>query len=257
MTSSLSEALAQTCPGRRVLVTGSTGFVGSWLSYMLSLQGAEVIGLSLGVPRDASLGRVEMHRAVQNVVGDVTNYAGVLAVIQQYKPEVVFHLAAQALVLPSYENPLSTFSTNVMGTANVLEALRVTRCAGCCVVITSDKCYAAPLGSYAWAHSETDPLGGDDPYSASKAAAEIVSQSYWQSFGGSQLPAMATARAGNILGGADWAPGRLVPDWAPLCARRPAPLPPSSRRCSAVATRPRRYCRLRAAGRRLTGQRLR
>ena len=88
-----------------------------------------------------------------------------------------------------------------MGTANVLEALRVTRCAGCCVVITSDKCYAAPLGSYAWAHSETDPLGGDDPYSASKAAAEIVSHSYWQSFGGTQLTAVATARAGNILGG--------------------------------------------------------
>ena len=145
-------------------------------------------------------GASRWHRAVQNVVGDVTNYAGVLAVIQQYKPEVVFHLAAQALVLPSYENPLSTFSTNVMGTANVLEALRVTRCAGCCVVITSDKCYAAPLGGYAVAHSETDPLGGDDPYSASKAAAEIVSQSYWQSFGGTQLTAIATARAGNISG---------------------------------------------------------
>jgi CDP-glucose 4,6-dehydratase len=101
-----------------------------------------------------------------------------------------------------------------MGTANVLEALRVTRCAGCCVVITSDKCYAQPVGSYALAHSETDPLGGDDPYSASKAAAEIVSHSYWQSFGGTQLPAIATARAGNILGGGDWAPGRLVPDWA-------------------------------------------
>jgi len=127
---------------------------------------------------------------------------------------VVFHLAAQPLVLPGYEQPLSTFSTNVMGTANVLEALRVTRCAGCCVVITSDKCYAEPLGSYTSAHSETDPLGGDDPYSASKAAAEIVSHSYWESFGATQLPAIATARAGNILGGGDWALGRLVPDWA-------------------------------------------
>jgi CDP-glucose 4,6-dehydratase len=214
VTSSLSEALARTCPGRRVLVTGSTGFVGSWLSYMLSLQGAEVIGLSLPAPREASLGRAEMARAVQNVIGDVTNYASVLAVVREYEPEVVFHLAAQALVLPSYEQPLSTFATNIMGTANVLEALRITQCAGCCVVITSDKCYAEPLGGYAVAHSETDPLGGDDPYSASKAAAEIVSHSYWQSFGGSQLTAVATARAGNIVGGGDWALGRLVPDWA-------------------------------------------
>jgi CDP-glucose 4,6-dehydratase len=214
VSSSLSEALARTFPGRRVLVTGSTGFVGSWLSYMLSLQGAEVVGLSLPAPRDVPMGRAQMARAVRNVTGDVTNYPSVLAVMRDYEPDVVFHLAAQALVLPSYEQPLSTFATNVMGTANVLEALRVTRCAGCCVVITSDKCYAQPVGSYALAHSETDPLGGDDPYSASKAAAEIVSHSYWQSFGGTQLPAIATARAGNILGGGDWAPGRLVPDWA-------------------------------------------
>jgi CDP-glucose 4,6-dehydratase len=181
---------------------------------MLSLQGADVIGLSLPAPRDASLGRAEMARAVQNVIGDVTNYPSVLAVVREYEPEVVFHLAAQALVLASYEQPLSTFATNIMGTANVLEALRVTQCASCCVVITSDKCYAEPLGSYALAHSETHPLGGDDPYSASKAAAEIVSHSYWQSFGGSQLPPIATARAGNIFGGGDWALGRLVPDWA-------------------------------------------
>lgn len=181
---------------------------------MLSLQGAEVVGLSLPAPRDVPMGRAQMARAVRNVTGDVTNYPSVLAVMRDYEPDVVFHLAAQALVLPSYEQPLSTFATNVMGTANVLEALRVTRCAGCCVVITSDKCYAQPVGSYALAHSETDPLGGDDPYSASKAAAEIVSHSYWQSFGGTQLPAIATARAGNILGGGDWAPGRLVPDWA-------------------------------------------
>jgi CDP-glucose 4,6-dehydratase len=242
VTSSLSEALGRTCPGRRVLVTGSTGFVGSWLSYILSLQGAEVIGLSLPVPRDASFGRAEMAWAVQSVIGDVTNYPSVLAVMREYEPNVVFHLAAQALVLPSYEQPLSTFSTNVMGTANVLEALRVTRCAACCVVITSDKCYAAPLGRHASAHSETDPLGGDDPYSASKAAAEIVSQSYWRSFGGSQLPPMATARAGNILGGGDWAPGRLVPDWArsardgrPLSLRHPDAVRPWQHVLDAIA----------------------
>jgi CDP-glucose 4,6-dehydratase len=240
--SSFSEALARTCPGRRVLVTGSTGFVGSWLSYILRLQGAEVIGLSLPVPHGASLGRSEMARAVQNVIGDVTNYASVLSVVRDYQPDVVFHLAAQALVLPSYEQPLSTFSTNVMGTANVLEALRATPGAGCCVIITSDKCYAAPPGNDAAPHSETDALGGDDPYSASKAAAELVCQSYWQSFGGRQLPPMATARAGNILGGGDWAPGRLVPDWArsaregnPLSLRHPDAVRPWQHVLDAIA----------------------
>jgi CDP-glucose 4,6-dehydratase len=129
-----------------------------------------------------------------------------------------------------------------MGTANVLEALRVTRCAACCIVITSDKCYAAPPEGGTWAHSETDPLGGDDPYSASKAAAEIVSQSYWRSFGGSQLAPMATARAGNVFGGGDWAQGRLVPDWArsaregqPLSLRYPDAVRPWQHVLDAIA----------------------
>jgi len=149
-----------------------------------------------------------------DITCDVANYASVLQVMEEHRPEVIFHLAAQALVLPGYERPLATFATNVMGTAHVLEAARATACTSCCVVVTSDKCYATVAANGTREHPETDPLGGDDPYSASKAAAEVVANSYWCSFGGRQLRAVATARAGNIIGGGDWAPDRIVPDWA-------------------------------------------
>lgn len=230
---SLTEALQRACSGRRILVTGATGFVGSWLAYLLVLHEAEVVGLSLPVPADVVTTRAGLTNRVLNITCDVTDYASVLRVMEEHRPEVVFHLAAQALVLPGYEGPLATFATNVMGTTHVLEAIRTTQCASCCVVVTSDKCYASVAGNGAREHPETDPLGGEDPYSASKAAAEIVTNSYWRSFGGTQLRAVATARAGNIIGGGDWAPGRIVPDWArsvrsstPLHLRHPGAVRP-------------------------------
>jgi CDP-glucose 4,6-dehydratase len=193
-----------------VLVTGTTGFVGSWLARVLTLHGAEVTGLSLPAPAEIATERARMCSKVHDVYADITQYSVTAAAVRDFQPEVVFHLAAQALVLEGYEQPLATFTTNVMGTAHLLEALRMAGGALCCVVVTSDKCYAASPH----AHRETDPLGGDDPYSASKAAAEIVSNAYRQSFRRLGLPPVATARAGNIVGGGDWAPGRLVPDWA-------------------------------------------
>ena len=238
----LEEAIQRTCSGRRVLVTGSTGFVGSWLAYLLATHGATVVGLSLPVPLEARALRHGVDRPVRSVIGDVNNFATVLGVVKDYEPEIIFHLAAQALVLPSYEQPLATMATNIMGTANVLEALRLTGCSLSCVVVTSDKCYAvSPRDSYR-PHNETDPLGGSDPYSASKAGAEIVTSAYWQSFGGTSLRAIATARAGNILGGGDWAIGRIVPDWArsilassPLYLRQPEAVRPWQHVLDAIA----------------------
>ena len=206
----LEAALDRVCRGRRVLVTGTTGFVGSWLAHLLTLHGAEVTGMSLPAPAEIAAERARMCAKVHEVNADIREYSQTAAVVRDFQPHVVFHLAAQALVLQGYEDPMATFATNVMGTAHLLEALRLVGSARCCVVITSDKCYAPSQR----AHLETDPLGGDDPYSASKAAAEIVSNAYRQSFGSSGLPPVATARAGNIVGGGDWAAGRLVPDWA-------------------------------------------
>jgi CDP-glucose 4,6-dehydratase len=198
--------------------------VGSWLAYALALNGAEVVGLSLPAPAPDWATRAGLASGVRNLTGDIRDYETVLATVRDERPEVVFHLAAQPFVLMSYEQPLATLATNVMGTAHVLEALRTTGNAACCVVVTSDKCYATADT----AHAETDPLGGDDPYSASKAAAEVVTGAFVRSFGAAGLPPVATARAGNIIGGGDWAPGRIVPDWArsvrdgaPLLLRHP------------------------------------
>ena len=170
--------------GKRVLVTGHTGFVGKWLTTWLEMLGADVYGVSL--PQDLRLPWVASD-----------------AVIDSWA-EIVFHLAAQALVGESYDDPLGTFETNVMGTVNVLDAARLSPSVKATVVITSDKCYA-PSGGL---HAESDPLGGNDPYSASKGAAEFIVNAYRESFG----LHVATARAGNIIGGGDLAEGRIVPD---------------------------------------------
>lgn len=207
-----SPAFHDAYAGKRVFVTGHTGFKGSWLCEWLNRLGARVTGYSIGIPTTPSLfeglglaGRID-HR-----LGDVRDYPALAAAMRDARPDVVFHLAAQPIVLTSYEEPKLTFDTNVGGTLNVLEAIRQLGTVAAAVVVTSDKCYENVEWEYGY--RESDRLGGKDPYSASKAGAEIVFSSYWRSFfsGRAGLRA-ATARAGNVIGGGDWAKHRIVPD---------------------------------------------
>lgn len=204
----LSEILERSYRGRRVLITGHNGFVGSWLTYVLSLAGAHVVGYSLSPVEGGIAEALDLDDRCLSIEGDVRDLQALEQVFRAHQPEIVFHLAAQPLVLASFEDPLGTLSTNVMGTANVLESIRRQPSVRSCVVITSDKCYATSPE----AHDESDPFGGDDLYSASKGAAEIVIQAYRHSFFGRSAQAVAAARAGNIVGGGDWAEHRIVPD---------------------------------------------
>lgn len=198
--------------GRRVLITGHTGFKGGWLATWLHQLGAHVAGMALPPETDPSLFlEARIADFVDSMAVDIRDEARVSAIISGFAPEIVFHLAAQPLVRLGYEAPLSTFATNVMGTANVLEAARHAPSVRAVVVVTSDKCYRES-GSI-WGYRESDPLGGHDPYSASKAAAEVVTAAWRDSFGTeSGAPLIASARAGNVIGGGDWAKDRLVPD---------------------------------------------
>jgi CDP-glucose 4,6-dehydratase len=195
-----------------ILVTGDTGFKGSWLAIWLLNLGANVIGYSL--PPKTAKDNFELcglSRKMTHIDGDVRKYDSVRTALSEHKPSIVFHLAAQALVLDSYNQPRYTYDTNIMGTANVLEAVRQEPSTKAVVNVTSDKCYE----NKEWVHSyrETDPLGGKDPYSASKAASEILTQSYISSFfNNDDGAAIASARAGNVIGGGDWAENRIFPD---------------------------------------------
>jgi CDP-glucose 4,6-dehydratase len=192
-----------------VLVTGHTGFKGGWLCLWLRELGASVTGFSLAPPTEPSLyAAARVGNAIDELRGDVTDPASVRAAVEEARPEVVVHLAAQPIVRRSFEDPPGTFATNVMGTAHVLDALRTAPDARVAVVVTSDKCYE-PRADGAPCR-EGDPLGGADPYSASKACAELVAAAHQRSFPGA--PVVATARAGNVIGGGDWADDRLVPD---------------------------------------------
>ena len=201
--------------GRRVLVTGHTGFKGSWLVCLLKRMGAEVLGFSLG-PMDGPSHWSLLNQPCDEVAGDLRDADRLNAVVDEFKPEVVFHLAAQALVRPSYEDPLSTYQTNVMGTLNLLEASRRVGSAQAIVVVTSDKCYENL--ELQRGYNEGDAMGGFDPYSSSKGCAELAVASYRRSFlnpsafGQSHQTLIATARAGNVIGGGDWAVDRLLPD---------------------------------------------
>jgi CDP-glucose 4,6-dehydratase len=199
--------------GKKVLVTGNTGFKGSWLSLWLLEMGAEVYGLSNGVPGDTCMfNQLGIEQKIHHHWADVRDAAKVQEIIREIQPEFVFHLAAQALVSISYEAPLDTISTNVMGTANILEALRLENPDCTAVLITSDKCYDNV--EWVWGYKETDPMGGKDIYSGSKGAAEIVFKSYFHSFFQKESckVRLCTARAGNVIGGGDWALDRIIPD---------------------------------------------
>lgn len=217
--------------GRKIFVTGHTGFKGSWLSAWLLALESQVAGFSMGVPTTPShFKTLGLSSRMKDLRGDIRDRAAVTSAMQDFAPEVVFHLAAQALVRRSYEEPASTIESNALGTMNVLEAVRVCPSVKAVVVITSDKCYRNE--EWVWGYRETDHLGGADPYSASKGCAEIIAHSYFQSFFASG-PGCATVRAGNVIGGGDWAADRIVPD----CARAWAMRKPVSIR-SPLATRP-------------------
>ena len=198
--------------GRRVFVTGHTGFKGSWLIFLLRELGAEVTGFALApTSPDSNFELLGLQEHIHHILGDIRDGAHLARAVQDCQPEVVFHLAAQALVRPSYDDPSATFATNVMGSTNLLEAVRHCDSIRSLVYITSDKCYEN--NEWVWGYRETDTLGGRDPYSASKAAAELVYSSYQRSFFTHRLGlGAATVRAGNVIGGGDWAVDRIIPD---------------------------------------------
>lgn len=197
---------------KKVLVTGHTGFKGAWISLWLEMLGARVAGLALEPHTEQDLFVLAgLHERLRDHRGDIRNLETVLRVFEAEQPELVFHLAAQPLVLESYRDPVGTFATNTQGTAHILEAIRQTPSVKAAVMITTDKCYE----NQEWVHGyrESDPMGGHDPYSASKGAAEVVIAAYRRSFFTKENgPAIASARAGNVIGGGDWSDYRLVPD---------------------------------------------
>lgn len=203
---------ANSYENKRVLVTGHTGFKGSWLSAWLIALGARSAGFSLAVPTEPShFECLSLHSKMRDYRGDIRDYEAFRKCVDDFKPEIIFHLAAQALVKKSYADPVSTFETNMLGTMNVMETVRFCPSVQAVIVITSDKCYRN--NEWVWGYRETDYLGGADPYSASKGCAEIIAQSYFKSFFYNH-PACATVRAGNVIGGGDWALDRIVPDCA-------------------------------------------
>ena len=198
--------------GKRVLITGHTGFKGSWLCMWLNKLGAVVSGLSLNesVSNPNLFTALNINYLVMDNRGDISDYQTCFDTVKKTKPEIVIHMAAQPLVRLSYSNPLQTYNTNVLGTANLLEAIRECESVQSIIVITTDKCYENIEKDYAYV--ETDALGGYDPYSSSKACAEHVVSAYYRSFFKDNEVGLATARAGNVIGGGDWASDRLVPD---------------------------------------------
>lgn len=197
--------------GKKVLVTGHTGFKGSWLSLWLQSLGADVSGLALKPPTTPNMFELtNIGEGMRSYVADIRDFNAVEKVVSEARPEIVIHMAAQPLVRYSYQNPIETYATNVMGTVHLLEALRKEGCTKAVVSVTSDKCYENK--EWVWGYREDEPMGGFDPYSNSKGCAELVTSAYRRSFFQVKGIGLASARAGNVIGGGDWAQDRLIPD---------------------------------------------
>lgn len=211
MTGPLQHTNADFWRSKRVLVTGHTGFKGSWLSLWLQSMGAVLRGISLEPPTEPALFSVaRVAEGMEHRIVDIRDFAAVKSQIDEFQPEIIIHMAAQPLVRLSYHEPIETYATNVMGTVHVLEAARHARSVRSIVNITTDKCYENR--EWVWGYREEEPMGGHDPYSSSKGCAELVSSAYRKSFLKDAGIALATARAGNVIGGGDWALDRLIPD---------------------------------------------
>lgn len=199
--------------GKKVLITGHTGFKGTWLTTWLLNLGADVCGISIDIPTTPSMfNELNLSKKIEHHIADVRNLSEISNIINEFKPDFLFHLAAQPIVSLSYSDPLNTISTNVIGTANILEVLRHLEHRCYAVIVTSDKCYENV--EWVWGYKETDPVGGRDIYSGSKGAAEVIFHAYQQSFfpEPNGCVRLATGRAGNVIGGGDWATDRIVAD---------------------------------------------
>src|SRR5664280_393355 len=198
--------------GKRVLVTGHTGFKGSWLTQWLKRAGADVTGFALAPPTTPSLfDRARVGDGIRSIEGDIRDLDVLTRAVAEAKPGIIIHLAAQSLVRASYDDPVGTYATNVMGTVHLLDVVRRAESVRIVIVVTSDKCYENR--EWLWPYRENEPMGGKDPYSNSKGCAELVTSAYRTSFfNGASSPRVASVRAGNVIGGGDWAKDRLVPD---------------------------------------------
>ncbi|MCB2296788.1 CDP-glucose 4,6-dehydratase [Clostridium tagluense] len=197
--------------GKKVLITGHTGFKGSWLCKMLIRAGADVTGYSLTTPTNPSLFEISgIEKEMNSVIGDIRDLEKLMYTFNKYKPEIVFHLAAQPIVRDSYKEPVYTYETNVMGTVNILECVRKNPCVKSFLNVTTDKVYQN--NEWEWGYRENEPLDGFDPYSNSKSCSELVTHSYKNSFFTDNRVAISTARAGNVIGGGDFAKDRIIPD---------------------------------------------
>jgi len=202
--------------GKRVLLPGHTGFKGAWLALWLQRLGASVTGFALAPPSEPNLfSLAKIDQCLADIRGDIRDLAAITATVTTHRPDIVIHMAAQSLVRHSYAAPVETYATNMMGTVNLLEAVRLTNGVRAVLIITSDKCYENATPTLTNAFRENDPMGGHDPYSSSKGCAELVTKAYrdaYRSHWMAKGTAIATARAGNVIGGGDWAQDRLVPD---------------------------------------------
>ena len=204
---------------KKILITGHTGFKGSWLAALLHLLGSKIYGVSLGVKKNSHYKHLGINKKIKNKNLDIRNFNKLNHHIQLVKPDIIFHLAAQALVKTSYENPISTWTTNVIGTLNLIESIKLLKKKCIVVIVTSDKCYLNKEKTAGY--KENDELGGYDPYSASKASAEHVFFSEYNSFLKSNNKIkIATARAGNVIGGGDWSEDRIIPDFIKAIIRK-------------------------------------